>query len=329
MNTEKRVLLVGSGNIGRRHLQAMMVIPGDQKIEFEVVEPDQKARLLTQNVVNDAYDEPERSARARNVTVLENLNHASSRFDLAVIATNSRPRRAVFEELENKHVVESYIFEKVLFTNSVDLKEVGDRLAKSAKPAFVNCARRLFLSYQSLKQELDGKSEIVMEVRGSKYGLASNGIHFIDLFTYLTGNNLMSVSNADLEDGAYESRRSGYQEVFGTLECTFDGNCKLRLHCNREGDDPVLIRINSPDKDYEIRENEQIMTAIMPTSRDETSFKIPYISNIPNAYMDLLHGQWCDLTPYSLSAQHHMHYINAIRDHLGLSIEEDEPCPIS
>ncbi|NJM62856.1 MAG: alpha/beta hydrolase [Oscillatoriales cyanobacterium RU_3_3] len=61
------------------------------------------------------------------------------------------------------------------------------RLAAAGVKTWVNCPRRMQPAYHKLRQDLHGHSPITMRVVGGGWGLACNGIHFLDLAAFLFG----------------------------------------------------------------------------------------------------------------------------------------------
>lgn len=325
----RRILLVGAGNIGRRHLQAMLRIGGNEPLAVDVVEPSEDGRAETRRVLEAAASDSTRSARAPFVTVHTELPEVIAKFDLAVIATGAGPRRAIFEAIEAHGGARAYIFEKVLFVRTRDLVEVGNELSAHSIPAWVNCARRLFPAYHALRDRLAGRPGVTMCVTGSRYNLASNAIHFLDLLSFLTGDELVSVATDGLEPGSHPSRHAGRVEIFGTLGASYENGGKAELHCRPDGDEPTRIEIIDGAVKYVIEEGQGKMTCTQGRDMTTEPFHIPYVSESFWPYADILSTSNCMLTSYSQSARQHLVFIDALRRHLGISLLEDAACPIT
>ena len=91
-----------------------------------------------------------------------------------------------------KNKVKYIIFEKVLFQKVEEYHSVDMLLNRYKTRGWVNCHRRIYPTYQNLKELLFGEELVDMEVVGNGWGLACNSVHFIDLYAYLTSAPLLS-----------------------------------------------------------------------------------------------------------------------------------------
>jgi len=246
-------------------------------------------------------------------------------FDLVVVATTTDTRRAAVEALLDRHDVNALILEKVLFPRVVDLGDVGQRLANRGVTGFVNCGRRTFPGYVALRDELADQQINRISVRGKSFGLASNAIHFLDLAEFLTGAGITSVSAAGLEPGSVPSKRAGSVEVFGTLSAELSDGSHIDIECRDE--DPVFVEVTLETDRRTVVIDE---TAATVTEGGMTrDFAWQTVSATTWIYDDALRTGTCSLTPYADSARQHRAYLTALRPHLGLSNDADDPCPIS
>lgn len=253
------------------------------------------------------------------------LPEPAQSFDLVVVATTAEQRRNAVEALLSRHSVTTMILEKVLFQRVRDLVEIGQLLEESGVTAFVNCGRRTFPGYASLRDSVSKASDVRIAVRGNSFGLGSNAVHFLDLAEYLTGSEVVEVSTAGLSPGHVPSKRSGTVEVFGTLTAELASGATLAVECLDT--DPVAIEIEIEADGATAIVDELARTV---TDADGTrAFASQNVSETTGIYEDALTSGTCDLTPYADSVRQHREYIQALRSHLGLSNTADEPCPIS
>jgi predicted dehydrogenase len=311
----RSVLLCGCGNIGFRHLQALSSMDFD--VDLVVVEPDtgQHDRIREQFAA---------SGRAGARALLTDIPDGRHRFDLAVIATTASVRRSVIDAVLAAHEVPVMILEKVLFQTITDLEEVGALLEAEQVVAFVNCGRRAFEGYRSLRNSLSGRVDIV--VRGSALGLASNAVHFLDLAEFLNGAQITDVDPRGLETGYREGRRPGHVEVFGTLSARLDNGARLEV--TSLDTDPMSIAVHLSTSSSDIVVDELARTIRIDGSGPEP-FRAQHVSEGSAVYADAILQGECALTPYADSARQHRHFIRALREHIGLSNARDEPCPVS
>lgn len=322
------ILLVGCGNIGFRHLQALansdptvargLAVPGG----LTVVEPN----LGHHPRIAAALDAlpPARRQVSRLLTALPDTG---GDFAMAVFATNSADRRAAYEAARGRAGFGVVVFEKVLFPRLRDLDEVGADLAGAGIAAWVNCPRRAAPEYRRLRERLAGRGPVHLEVTGTAYGLASNAIHFLDLAEYLNCAPLVALDASGLRPGSEPSKRPGYVELFGMLSARLNNGAEVVLRCEK-GDHPgVAITLRSAEGRLAIDEAAQ-QARRLPDGPAER-FEMRHVSELTSAYASLLDGDGAGFSPYAQSARQHRHLLAAVLSHLGLAVAPDTACPIS
>lgn len=315
---DKQVLLVGCGNIGFRHLQALSTI--ETPVRITVVEPFEAGHgRITDFINSDA------AGGADRYRLLTAPPAQRERFDLVVIATSADTRQAAFEGINKTHDLGCVIFEKILFQTVAALDEVGADLAREGIPAFVNCGRRGFDSYRALAAEFAGKGATDITVTGGAFGLASNAVHFLDLAEFLNGSAVSSVDLSGLDAGAIDSKRAGFVEIFGTLAATLENNAKLSVTCDDTQSISISITLRNGDRTLVIDE----MGGTMTESGQAQPFEVKYVSGMPHLYDDALRKGDPGLTPYAASARQHRHYLQAMCRHLDLPEGDATVCPVS
>lgn len=316
----KRIVLVGCGNIGRRHLQALVALP--RPLDIMIVEPNRNEWSKAER----AYADISNSIHA--LTFQESLSSPVIDAHLAIIATGADVRRHLFDELEARHDVSAYLFEKVLFQTVRDLVEVGDRLARSGKKAWVNCGRRGFPGYQDLRVKLHGRSVIDMHVTGGAWGLCSNVIHFLDLYTFVTGHEIVSGVGDFLNPGHIPSKRPGFIELTGHLLFRAGTGGIVDISCHNAGAVPITVEFCAPDERVIVDETGRDSLRLLPGGKREiVPFKSHLVSEMSFLYQDILETGQCVLPDYALSARQHQLFLDIVRGHLKL--DEDDKCPIS
>ena len=130
--------IIGCGQLGSRHLQAMAAtpLPEGMTLRLEVVEPWQGSRDTAQARLAEVNKSGIPAAFHESVAGLPRA------LDLVVVATTADVRRAVVEELLGHAAVRFLVLEKVLFQAPADYKAVADLCAAKGTRAWVNCPRR-------------------------------------------------------------------------------------------------------------------------------------------------------------------------------------------
>lgn len=231
-----RIVLVGAGQIGSRHLQGLRTIT--EEIEVAVVDPSRaaleqaRARLL-EGVAAEPF-------RVRFLTTLAEL---PARADIAIVATSADTRRAAVEGLLAACDLPYLLLEKVLFQREEDYAPVATLLCARGVTAWVNCPRRRWPCFRALGSAVAGGGRIEMVVDGAQFGLACNSVHFLDLFEAF-GGGLEEILTDGVDRPLLEAKRKGFVEMTGRLE----GRGRhgwITLVSRPAGDSPLLVSVAS------------------------------------------------------------------------------------
>ncbi|WP_299074819.1 Gfo/Idh/MocA family oxidoreductase [uncultured Paraglaciecola sp.] len=317
------IVLVGAGQIGSRHLQALSNIKNECRIT--VFDPNQSALERAQNRLLDVSD------NALNVFFTTEMPVDDS-FSLAIIATSADVRLAVFEALVQQNKLKYIIFEKVLFQSVLQIQQCTKLLETHAIRAWVNCPRRAFTSYKKLKSVIEEEQFASMKVTGSSYGLACNGIHFVDLFVFLNGLNNLNMKS-ELGCDVIESKRGGCFEVFGKLHITANDH-SLSLFCDNVTDSQRYeIEIRTTQTRFVIDELAQKMRVYNneDTLLSTTEFVVTPQSQLSHIVAtEIMTKGRCDLTTFSESALLHEQYLSVFIAHFNaIQPNRFKVCPIS
>ena len=95
MKKNKKIILIGCGNIGSRHLQAIIKI--NDVTSIEIVEPNVKAQKLAKLRLNEIKYNKSR----KEFFWYKSLSAIKNESDLVVVATNSKGRVSLIKKLLN------------------------------------------------------------------------------------------------------------------------------------------------------------------------------------------------------------------------------------
>jgi len=239
------IALIGSGELGSRHLQSLSRM--DNAI-ITVVEPSPiSVEMSRKRILDLNFNEQS------HVYFVDEIKELPREIDFVVIATGAEPRLSIIRDLLKHATVKYLLLEKILFQSIEDYAEAKKIFESENIKVWVNCPRRMFDFYSFLKLKLNKENSMVMEVTGGDWGLACNSIHFIDIFSFLTDAKVINVISDQLEKKIYPSKRQGYIEFFGVLHVTFDNGHLLKLDCVREKL-PMNISLSTIDGTYTINE---------------------------------------------------------------------------
>lgn len=304
IKTMFNIAIIGAGQLGSRHLQALA--NSTNQLHIQVIDPNDDSLKIAETRFNEVISNFEGTIEYS--TDISTLNKT---IDIVIIATNSKIRKMVFETLIATHTLKNVIFEKVLFTKPSDYEAVEKLIDKHDIKAWVNCPRRMMDFYKHLRGELTGA--IHFSFTGNSWGLGCNGIHFIDLFAYLTKTSAITLTNNLIDATTIESKRKGYIEFTGTITGNA-GKHSLRITSFNDITSPSLMTIHTETARYSIEEGATAKVWMSKAANnwmwEEQTFTMPFQSQLTNKVVDeLLENGTCGLTPYSESAALHIPFL--------------------
>jgi len=306
--------VVGAGQLGSRHLQALAFLREDCVIH--VVDPSASSRELA---LKRFKEETSRSTQIRTEFPVS-ISELPGNLDIVIIATNSDVRRQVIEQLLEHSRVKFLILEKVLFQKLDDYDSIRKLLETHSVNAWVNCPRREWPSYRALKRRLFGKQVYGVYVSGSNWGLGCNSIHIIDLIAFLCGKSEYTLSTELLDPFLTPSKRSGFMEFTGILNGMFSSGPCFSIASYAQGTLPDIIEVCGDGFRWIIRESEKKIWVSSDADQWhwlEESFDVPYQSKLTNLVIErVLQTGECDLPTYPESALLHKTLLSGLLAHM-------------
>ncbi|WP_298623532.1 Gfo/Idh/MocA family oxidoreductase [uncultured Legionella sp.] len=323
----KNIVVIGSGQLGSRHLQGLTKLNIEAAIE--VVEPNIESVNMTKERLNSI----EQNDSIKRITFKSRIEELSDNIDLCIIATNSDVRLKVVQELLEKKRVKNIVLEKVLFQRLADYETANSLFKASDVNVWVNCARRAFAIYKQLKQRLTEEPSIEFRVVGGHWGLGCNAIHFIDLFSMLCGEVNYSIIDNKLDDEVIASKRNGFIEFTGNITGQFKNGHTFDLVSIKNSSQPLLIEIITSKERLLVDETNGKMSVFHTDNVlvDTISFDMVYQSNLTDLTANqILTTSQCDLPNYADSSIIHQTLLEFLLDHIAASTgRRPEECPIT
>ena len=269
------VVIVGGGNIGSRHLQAAAKL--DKAASIYLVEPNESSR----NTSLERFREIECSSR-HELNVCNCISELPKHLDVVIVATNSAVRRAVIEELIGYSQIRYLILEKFLFQTELDFECVSDLLRTHNIATYTDCTRREMPCYKELKEKLKDAAYVDMSVSGGNWGIGCNGIHMLDLHSFITGEREYSADEVLIDDQIYDSKRSGYIEFCGRMTLKSNkGFVSLTSIYNSCA--PVSISIQSDKASFLINEDKNELLVFDANGDKDSTALIRKVDILPNS----------------------------------------------
>lgn len=301
--------MFGCGNIGSRHLQGLLKNKNISNIA--IIEKNfnsikvAKARILN-------------NSSKKKVIFYKNLDFRRKKFDLCIMATTSEKRLRYIKEIIKKKMIKNLIIEKVAFQNIKDLQYAEIILKKKNINTWINCPRRSYKIYKFLKKKIDPKNKISMSVRGNPWNMASNMIHFIDLFMFFSKKiNEKYLVTLYKNNIVVKSKRVQFIEIKGKIKITNSSGDVLTFEDSKKIKQELIIRIKNNENLYEINESKCTFNMSEKNKKVKIKFKYPFQSYLSKFYVNRL-IKFKDLELSKISESHYTHKIlfNAINTQL-------------
>lgn len=323
----RNIAIIGAGQLGSRHLQALSKIRFS--VAIEVVDPFASAL----ETARARFKEMPANSNIGGINFYSSISKLSKKIDLAIIATNADVRADVIRMLVKNCDVKNLFLEKVLFQKPEEYEKIELLLKEKGINTWVNHPRRVYPYYKKLKEMLAGSTQVSYQVHGGGWGLGCNGLHMIDNLAFLTGGEVLVVDAGRLNSWVSQSKRKGFLEVSGTLTGRV-GSHPFTLFCHDIAS-PVVISICSDNLNVIIDEG----NGWVRIARKESDWQwvqveekiICFQSELSNKIAeDIIEMQQCDLPTFSEAANLHLPFIKALLEHINRnSGVKYSACPIT
>jgi len=210
------IAVIGAGNIGRRHLQALHSLPFEATLH--VVDPAEAARAATLGFLAEQAAQTNAPKRVADHASAQTLPRS---LDIAIVATNADVRLEATRSLLQTTAPRFLVLEKVLARSPQELQDLWATVVSYGVPSYVNCSRRLCGGYQALRAELAGRTVTSLAVSGPDWGIGCNAIHFIDAFAFLLNTNDYTLHADPALLTVKPSKRPGFYELHGRVSGVF------------------------------------------------------------------------------------------------------------
>lgn len=323
------IAIIGVGQIGSRHLQALALLSCPVSIYLVDLSPASLATAV------ERFGQVKGLVHPENVHTLPHIEELPESIDLAIIASSAQVRRSLIDTLLAAKRVRYLILEKFLFQKPEDFDHIGNLIAGKKIPTWVNCPRRVVDFYKKLKTKIGASQQVAFSVTGSQIGIGCNGIHYLDLMSFLTGELNFTLSPEGLDAGTIESKRPGFIEFTGCLQGFSANGSSFHLTSFAGGSSPTLVSIATETFTCVIREGEGKAWLSEQKNNwhwEEQACSIPFQSQITHLLVEeILQTGSSQLTTYGESKPLHLSVLKALMAHVqSLPSNSGDPlCPIT
>ena len=319
-----RILLVGCGNIGSRHLQAIVKLK--KPITIDVIEPSKKAQSLAK------YHLSKNLSTHTNHKILwhESLRDGKFSSDLVVIATTSIGKSKLISQLlKSGH--SRFLIEKMVCQSKKEYNSIINKMKLYNAKGWVNCPRRYFESYQKILKHFHNSKNVHLEVNSGNIGLGSNAIHFIDLLSWFTKDYRIKLNGDFLLDRILKNKRGkNFVEFVGTIMASSSRGSLILTFLPYENM-PQTVEIIDKDKWIQINETDEKLCIIKGPKNKSLKFHNEYQSNLSNKMVyDIIYKDSCLLPTVENSYSVHCELFRIFNNHINkLQNTKRRLCPIT
>ncbi len=300
-----KVAIIGAGQLGSRHLQGLGLV--NDLLSIQVVDISDDALAIAKERYNQI------SGSIHSVEYLNSISGLDKSLDVVIVASGSKPRKQIVKNLLEERKVRYMILEKFLFPGVSDYEEIETLLKASGTRCWVNCNMRMFDIYKEIKADLI--VPVSMAITGSEWNIGSSAIHYLDVFSFLTGTTEIELECL-LDENIIPSKRAGYIEFTGSVRGRYKDSI-LSMTSFKGPLSAVTLLISNPIATYFIREAANT-TIFYSSEKNNWEWKqkestMPYQSQLTNLVVeDLLKNGTCELSEYSHSSKLHTRFLSMI-----------------
>jgi|APSaa5957512493_1039668.scaffolds.fasta_scaffold12840_3 hypothetical protein len=318
----KSILLVGCGKIGIRHLQAICKISPFPRIT--VVEPNLKTQKKSKEFLLKDY----KKNNIQKISWVSNIEKIHEKFNLVIISTHSTNRIKIVKYLLKKGN-NRFVLEKIVCQSKKQYLTLLSELQNYSAKAWINTPYRYFPIYQKLKNYFKQKPLHISVTSNSK-GLASNSIHFLDLFSWYLNNYDIHIFEDFLSNKLLKNKRGkNLVEFEGTLIAK-NSDSVLSISFLPSSNMHVFTQITNPSNSILIDETDQkIINSNLKTQK--LKFEYLHVSQTTKEIVnDILNNDSCFLPSAEKHYLIHCELFRVFNNHIQkLTNKKLSICPIT
>jgi len=324
---KKRIILVGCGNIGSRHLQAIAKL--SYEIKVDIVEPNEDA----QNLAKSRLDEISFNKKDHKFFWHKSINELTDTGDITIVTTHSVGRTDLILKLLEKGN-KRFLIEKMVCQSVNEYNHLLEQMQKYEAKGWVNTNYRYFKGYQNIKNILNNQNIINLSVfTNSKNGMATNSIHFLDLFSWFVGDSKIKLNGELLSNEILENKRGkDFVEFSGIVSGSTKNGNFFSMTFKPEIDKSVIVNISSGNQTHLIvDETNGKITPYGKTEIPDLKFEFEFVSDTTTRVVDdIFTNDSCLLPSLVELFQIHSEVFRVFNTHLNKFSNNDiEICPIT
>lgn len=323
-----KLLIVGCGELGSRHLQAVAAL--SEISEIHIVDPRDESLTLGRERLKEITD----INKAIQFFWHRELDYKAIGGDLCIVATQAQGRCALIQQVVRQLGYKNFLIEKITAQSVAEYKDLMRFCETEGVSVWVNCKTRAYGIHQYIKSKLDPREPIIFTRIGGNHGLATNGVHSADLFNFYDGSFQIKSAGARVDQILHTTKRGQY-DLSGCLYGYTDKGSDLAISFSCSHDSPDIISIVSRRGRFIVDHFQQWAQESLP----ETNWQwqpIPIkenwmVSHLTKAFViDILLGGRCDLPTLEECFPAHEFILSQLLPHFNKLLKvNNNYCPVT
>jgi hypothetical protein len=322
----KKIALIGCGNIGSRHLQALVKLPFST--EISIVEPNKSAQRIGVERLNQIKI----NKKKQNIFWYSSINELKNKFDVVIIATTAKDRVKMINRLL-KMGNTRFLIEKIVCQSLSEYNILLKNIKKNHAKGWVNTNMPYFKAYQNIKKYFKNSKRIHISLTtAGHYGLGTNAIHYLDFFCWFTNDYKITLDGKFLFNRLFPNKRDEkLVEFAGILSGINKDGSTITLNFIPNADLPLILNIYGDNNKHLIIDEVAQKTWNILDKKFNFSYTYEHTSTLTTKIIsDIIKKDDCKLTSIENSFYIHKELFRVFNDHIKkITHERKKICPIT
>ncbi len=318
----KRILLVGCGNIGMRHLQSLLDL--NNSFYITIVEPNVNAKNNAKSVLSITNDSHP------NLEWFSDISELTTCHDFTIVATQSMNRpELLYQLLQNGD--RRFLIEKMVCQSVLEYQKILDDFKKYGAKGWINTGFRYFSFFQELIKYFQNDTQLNFVISGGEKGLGSNAIHFLDLFLWFTNSKNIALNGDFLTDKLLSNKRSDNLVEFSGTILGKSNDSIISISFLPGTKIPITIEILNSEHHLLINTENEAICKIRGLEKFSNKFKFQHTSELTKKIVfDIFQKDICNLPMLDDLYLAHSELFRIFNLHIKkLTNRESDICPIT
>lgn len=325
----RRIVIVGCGQMGSRHLQAIVKLGG--QLNIQVVEHNPANQYLAQKRLQEVLT----SGQPVEIKWYKDIAELDSRPDLTIVATKAAGRVNILKELA-KMGHNRFLIEKMVCQSLEEYDNLLETFENLKIKAWVNCTRSYFPVYERAIELMKNDGELIFNAMAGNLGLGCNSIHLLNLFLTMTGDPQdVHLDGHSLFPALLPNKRGKkLVEFAGNITAETSNQSFATISFHRHNNSQVFI--NAMSKNWRLFVDEGNCKALLAAKKtdwqwEELEFKIRYSSELSTEIANsIMEEKNCKLPNIQDCYYIHKELFKIFNEHIkSISDEDVAVCPIT